>query len=129
MINLKKDNGSVTLFIILTGLVFTSMLLSSYTYLSNQEKSIEQEYYQIKSNYEIDLGREQELYEAIISAEAEQTLNITENNIDLQSENNIENTLTEESSENIVSNVNAQNTGTNEEMVNVENSESINTMN
>ena len=129
MINLKKDNGSVTLFIILTGLVFTSMLLSSYTYLSNQEKSIEQEYYQIKSNYEIDLGREQELYEAIISAEAEQTLNITENNIDLQSENDIENTLTEESSENIVSNVNAQNTGTNEEMVNVENSESINTMN
>ena len=129
MINLKKDNGSVTLFIILTGLVFTSMLLSSYTYLSNQEKSIEQEYYQIKSNYEIDLGREQELYEAIISAEAEQTLNITEKNIDLQSENDIENTLTEESSENIVSNVNAQNTVTNEEMVNVENSESINTMN
>ena len=63
---LRKNKGSVALFVMLSFLFFGVIVVSMTVYLSNKKSAIENEYEQIKNNYEQDVGNEGEIYNNVI---------------------------------------------------------------
>lgn len=62
---LRKNKGSVALFILLSFLFILVIAVSMTVYLNNKKSTIESEYEQIKNNYEQDVGNEGEVYNSV----------------------------------------------------------------
>lgn len=66
----KKENGSITLFVLLSCLFFLVVVTSVSVSLKNNSSSIDAEYTQIKENYEKSLENIDGIYEEVINNEA-----------------------------------------------------------
>lgn len=62
---LRKNKGSVALFIMLSFLFFLVIVVSMTVYVSNKKSAVENEYEQIRKNYEQDVGNEGAIYNSI----------------------------------------------------------------
>lgn len=58
----KNQNGSITLFILLSCLFFLVVVVSVSMYLKNKETSIDEQYQSIKKSYEKNVGNEESVY-------------------------------------------------------------------
>ena len=67
--NLKKENGSITLFVLLAMLFFLIVVISVNVYLTNKTTTESTQLQDIKNSYESDLEHIDEIYEEIISNE------------------------------------------------------------
>ena len=73
MFNFKSEKGSITLFVLASCIFFIASVTCVQMYLNNKERAINQEYKQVKSNYEKNIGKEGEIYENLASRSLEVT--------------------------------------------------------
>ena len=58
----KNERGAISLFVLISMLFFLVIVVGVFIYFQNKETAIDSEYSQIKSSYEQDVGREDEIY-------------------------------------------------------------------
>lgn len=66
-INFKKENGAISLFILVSLLFFLVIVVSVGISLKNKSVSMDRKLNTIKQSYETDIGNEDELYKEKIS--------------------------------------------------------------
>ena len=73
-LNLKSEKASITLLVLISMLFFLIVVSSVGVYVKNKELAVEKEYQEIKESYEKDVGKEDEIYEKIISGNESELL-------------------------------------------------------
>lgn len=67
MKDLRSQKGSITIFVVASCLLFATTVVGIATYVQNKVNNEDEKYRRIKANYEQDVGRENEIYNDIIS--------------------------------------------------------------
>lgn len=65
MIKLRNENGSVTIFVLVSCLFIIAAVACTQIYMQSKQVAIEREYSQIKSNYETEIGDMDSIYDNI----------------------------------------------------------------
>ena len=65
--NLKKQKGAVTLFVLVSCLFFLASVVCVNMYVQSKQVAVDREYRQIKANYEKDINNMDSIYEELSS--------------------------------------------------------------